>query len=206
MTGPGAFRAGAGLEPHHWFDVIAPPQAAASAVADLVPAHAYDLDLDELRGLAGAIARDHDLWAPFVVIDATRRRYRLMYEDHRLDVWALSWMPGQGTGFHDHDLSCVAIAVGQGTVVEKQMLLPAGATRLELRPGDVRDGPAGYIHSAAWGEGTPAVSIHCYSPPLVRVGQYKVDEHGILRRRSEHGRQELMDHTVGAADPSRADG
>ena len=206
MTGPAAIRAGGGLEPQHWFDVIAPPQAMVSAVAELVPVHADDLDLDELRALAGAIARDRDLWGPLVVIDSTRRRYRLMYEDHRLDIWALSWMPGQGTGFHDHDLSRVGIAIGQGVVIEKQMLLPAGATRLELRHGDVRGGPAGYIHSAAWGEGMPAVSIHCYSPPLVRVGQYKVDEDGILRRRAEHGRQELMDHTVGAADPSRADG
>ena len=78
--------------------------------------------------------------------------------------------------------------------------------REPLRPGDIRRGPAGYMHSAAWGEGTPTVSIHCYSPPLLRVGQYTVDEHGILPRRSEHGRHELMDHTVGAADPSRADG
>lgn len=206
LLGPAAFRAGAGLEPQQWFDVIAPPQSVVSAVAELVPTHARDLDLDELGALADGVARLRRLWERLAVADQTRRRYRLMYEDHRLDVWALSWMRGQGTGFHDHDLSRVGIAVGQGMMVERQMLLPTGATRLELRPGDVRRGPAGYIHSAAWGEGSPAVSIHCYSPPLLRVGQYAVDDHGILRRRSVHGRQELMDHTVGAADPSRADG
>ena len=201
-----AFRSGAGLAPQQWFDVLSPPQRVVSDVADLLPSHANDLDLDELAALADAVARRRDLWEPLTVADATRRRYRLMYEDHRTDVWTLSWMPGQGTGFHDHDLSGVGIAVGQGMVVEKQMLLPTGATRLELRPGDVRRGPAGYIHSAAWGDGEPAVSIHCYSPPLVRVGQFKVDDQGILRRSVEHGRQELMDHTVAAIDPSRADG
>lgn len=201
-----SFRAGAGLEPQQWFDVTAPPAGVVSGVAALIPDHANDLDLDELGELAQAIAERRDLWGPLAIADPARRRYRLMYEDHRTDVWALSWMPGQGTGFHDHDLSCVGIAVGQGMVVEKQMLLPTGATRLELRPGDVRRGPAGYIHSAAWGEGEPAVSIHCYSPPLVRVGQFRVDEQGILRRSVEHGRQELMDHTVAAIDPSRADG
>ncbi len=205
-AGPQDFRAGAGLEQQQWFDVLAPPQSVVSAVADMMPVHAHDLDLDELGALADAVARRRDLWEPLTVADPVRRRYRLMYEDHRTDVWTLSWMPGQGTGFHDHDLSAVGLAIGQGMVAEKQMLLPTGATRRELRPGDIRRGPAGYIHSAAWGEGTPAVSIHCYSPPLLRVGQYKVDEHGIMQRRAEHGRQELMDHTVGDVDPSRADG
>ena len=200
------FRAGAGLDPQQWFDVLAPPQSAVSAVGDLLPDHSRDLDLAELGAFAAAVALRRDLWEPLTVADPFRRRYRLMYEDHRTDVWTLSWMPGQGTGFHDHDLSAVGLAIGQGMVVEKQMLLPTGATRLELRPGDIRSGGAGYIHSAAWGEGSPAVSIHCYSPPLLRVGQYKVDEHGVLQRRVEHGRQELMDHTVGDVDPSRADG
>jgi Cysteine dioxygenase type I len=194
------------LDPQQWFDVLAPPQSTISAVAQLLPNHSHDLDLDELGALADAIAGRPDIWESLALADTVRRRYRLMYEDHRADVWALSWMPGQGTGFHDHDVSCVGLAVAQGMVVERQMLLPVGATRLELRPGDIRRGGAGYIHSAAWGEGTPAVSIHCYSPPLLRVGQYKVDEAGVLHRRVEHGRQELMDHTVADVDPSRADG
>ena len=45
--------------------------------------------------------------------------------------------------------------------------------------------------------GEPAVSIHAYSPPLVRVGQYRRDEHGRLCREPEPGRKELFDDTIG---------
>ena len=206
ITGAESFRAGAGLEPQQWFDVVAPPADTAQAVHALLPAHDHDLDLEELGTLAATVATRDDIWRPLSVADPGRRRYRLLYEDHRLDVWVLFWMPGQGTGFHDHDTSGVGIAIGQGMVVEKQMLLPTGATRLELRPGDVRRGGPGYIHSAAWGEGEPAVSIHAYSPLLLTVGQFRVDDDGVLRRSIEHGRKELMDHTIADVDPSRADG
>jgi len=198
-----------GLQPQEWHEVLAPPPEIAAQVEALIPspsAEEHRLVLDELEALARDIVARPDIWEPLVVADPARRRYRLAFEDDRVDVWVLSWMPGQGTGFHDHDLSGVGLAIARGMCVEKQMLIPKGATRLELVPGDTRQGGAGYIHSVAWGDGLPAVSIHCYSPPLIRVGQYKVDEHGILSRNVEHGRQELMDFTIAAIDPSRTDG
>ncbi len=198
-----------GLQPQEWHEVLAPPPEIAAGVADLLPSPSAEperLVLDELEALARDLVARPDLWEPLVVADADRRRYRLAYEDERVDVWVLSWMPDQGTGFHDHDMSGVGLAIARGMVVERQMLLPTGATRLELSPGDSRQGGAGYIHSVGHGEGEPAVSIHCYSPPLVRVGQYKVDDQGVLSRHVEHGRQELMDFTIAAIDPSRADG
>ena len=69
------------------------------------------------------------------------------------------------------------------------------------RPGDTRRGPAGYVHSVAHGEDEPAVSIHCYSPPLMKVGQYRVDPCGVLRRDAEHGRRELVDETIARVAP-----
>lgn len=196
-----------GLKPQEWNEVLAPPADIAALVAALLPETAGEpLTLDQLERVAQRVADHPEIWGPLVVVDHERRRYRLAFEDDRIDIWVLSWMPGQGTGFHDHDTSGVGLAMAQGMVVERQMLLPEGATRLELRPGDVRQGGAGYIHSVAWGEGEPAVSIHCYSPPLVRVGQYRVDDQGVMSRHIEHGRQELMDYTIASVDPSRADG
>lgn len=194
-----------GLDPQEWDEVIAPPDDIAQGTAELLPDHDEPLSLDELRALVGELAVRSDLWEPVAVVDPNRRRYRLMYEDDRIDVWALSWMDGQGTGFHDHDISGVALTVARGMIVERQMLLPSGATRIEMRPGLVRTGGAGYIHSVAWGGGEPAVSIHAYSPPLARVGQYKVNDDGILERHIEHGRQELMDFSIADVDPTRAD-
>lgn len=199
------FLAGAGLKPADWSEVLAAPLEVAAKVAALLDEPGV-LELDALESFARRLAEHEDLWRPLVIRDENRRRYRLLYEDERVDVWVLSWMPGQGTGFHDHDLSSVGLAIAQGMVVERQMLIPTGATRLELTPGSSRQGGPGYIHSAAWGSGDPAVSIHAYSPPLLKVGQFRADENGVLRRHIEHGRQELMDHTIATLDPTRADG
>lgn len=191
------------VAPQQWWEVTAPPADLAARCAELLE-HSGTLAIDELETLVQQLAADPTIWEPMVIIDADRRRYRLLYEDDRIDVWVLSWMPGQGTGFHDHDISGVGFACASGEVIEKQMLLPSGATTVHLSARDSRQGPAGYIHSVAHAAGTPAVTIHAYSPPLQRVGQYRVDEQGILTRAVEHGRQELLDNTIAAIDPERA--
>lgn len=191
------------LTPQQWTEVAAPPAELSARCAELMP-HDGVLDVVELERLALAIVDHPKLWQPLVIEDAHRRRYRLLYEDDRIDVWVLSWMGGQGTGFHDHDLSAVGLACAQGEVVERQMLLPNGATSVHMTAGVGRQGPPGYIHSVAHVEGHPAVTIHAYSPPLLRVGQYRVDDEGVLRRSIEHGRQELLDNTIAAIDPDRA--
>jgi Cysteine dioxygenase type I len=183
-----------------WDEVLTPPRDLAAATRLLLPATST-LSATDLEQVAIAIRDRPELWQPMLVVDAKRRRYRLLYEDDRTDIWVLCWMPGQSTGFHDHDVSDVGIAIARGMVVERQLRLPTGATALELRPGSTRQGPAGYIHSVAHGEGAPAVSIHCYSPPLMKVGQYRVDADGVLSRDAEHGRRELVDETIARVAP-----
>jgi hypothetical protein len=183
-----------------WDEVLNPPQELAAATRELIPADS-SLSAVELEQIAIAIRDRPELWEPLLIVDAKRRRYRLLFEDERTDIWVLCWMPGQSTGFHDHDVSDVGIAIGRGMVIERQLRLPTGATAQELRLGHTRQGPAGYIHSIAHGEGVPAVSIHCYSPPLMKVGQYSVDEDGVLRRNAEHGRRELVDETIARVAP-----
>lgn len=194
------------MSPQAWWEVTSPPPDLAQQCSQLVSAQAPEgnLSTDQLAVLVQQIASTPALWEPLQIRDTTRRRYRLLYEDDRIDVWVLSWMPGQGTGFHDHDLSGVALICAQGMVVERQMQLPSGATRIEMEVGLTREGGPGYIHSVAYGHGDPAISIHAYSPPLMRVGQFSVDEEGIMYRRITHGRQELMDNTIAERDPSRA--
>jgi quercetin dioxygenase-like cupin family protein len=188
------------LDPIDWDEVLTPPADLAAATREFIPATPA-LSAADLEGIAVAIRDRPDLWEPLLVFDAHRRRYRLLYEDERTDIWVLCWMPGQSTGFHDHDVSDVGIAIAQGKIIERQLQLPTGATALELQPGDTRQGPAGYIHSVAHSEGAPAVSIHCYSPPLMKVGQYRVDPEGVLQRDAEHGRRELVDETIARVAP-----
>ena len=185
--------------PQEWHEVVSPPESIAEAVGALADAHgAGDLDREALAELVAEIAADPELWQPLVTHDPEHRRYRLAYEDDRLDVWVLSWMPGQATGFHDHGCSAVALTALQGSVLESQLRLPAGAKRRVLEPGPVRTGEAGYIHSVGHHSGEPAVTLHAYSPPLGEVGQYRAGPDGVVARCSQHGRQELLDNSIPA--------
>ena len=184
------------LQPQQWHEVTAPPPAlAAAAGAVAAGIGAGTLAPGELRRLVASLAARADLWEPLVILDPLRRRYRLLYEDPRLDVWVLSWMPGQKTGFHDHGNSSVALTALQGTVLEQQIRLGTASIERELHPGSFQQGPAGYIHSVAHAAGEPAVTLHAYSPPLIDVGQYRAGPEGELLRERQHGRQELLDNT-----------
>lgn len=185
------------LLPQSWRDVVSPPgdivERALGHLRDLPPGV---LDTAALARLVGGVAADPDTWAPLVVTDADRRRYRLVYEDDRLDLWVLSWMPGQATGLHDHGVSGVALTAVQGSVIERHLVIGAPPTRRTLTPGTVHTGPAGYIHAVGHDAGAPAVTIHAYSPPLVQVGQYRARPDGQVWREPQHGRQELLDHSI----------
>jgi predicted metal-dependent enzyme (double-stranded beta helix superfamily) len=165
------------------------------------------LSVEALERLVCRLAGRPDLWRPLVVVDRERRRYELLYEDERVDIWVLSWMPGQRTGYHDHDLSAVGLVCVEGELDEGSLAIGSEAETVTMRPGASRGGAGGYIHAVSHRSGEPAVSIHAYSPPLARVGQYRRDTHGRLQRDPEHGRKELFDTTIAAARPVvRSDG
>ncbi|MDX6560758.1 MAG: hypothetical protein QOD65_572 [Gaiellales bacterium] len=190
------------LKPQDWHEVASPPAAIAHAAASIAAAYGTGpLECDELCELVASLTARRDLWTPLVVSDRGRRRYRLMFEDARLDVWVLSWMPGQATGYHDHAASNVALATLQGSVLERQLRAGKAGIERRLLPGVLRTGPAGYIHSVAHGGGEPAVTLHAYSPPLLEVGQYRAGPDDELLRERQHGRRELLDHTI--ADGAR---
>jgi predicted metal-dependent enzyme (double-stranded beta helix superfamily) len=170
--------------------------------------HSGTYDAVELEELVRRIYEREDLWRPLIVVDRERRRYELLYEDERIDIWVLSWMPGQGTGFHDHDISDVGVMCAQGELDEGLLAIGCEVPPVRLRAGVSRNGPGGYIHSVTHVSGEPAVSLHAYSPPLICVGQYRADGDGRLRREAEHGRKELYDRSIAArsatVNPSRS--
>jgi hypothetical protein len=168
---------------------------ALSSIDEFAP-HDGILTAGELESMACAIAERPDVWQPLACADSEQRRYELVYEDERMDAWVLSWMPGQGTGFHDHYISSVGLAVAAGAIREDQMRYGMPAIERHLRPGDSRSGNASYIHRVQHWEGEPAVTIHVYSPRLDWVGQYRVDDDGVVRREPSPGRNELKDQLI----------
>jgi hypothetical protein len=175
--------------------VVPQPSPAPASFSDLVPREGI-LAPDELARLAQDIAAQPALWERLVRLDPARRCYELIYEDESVDAWVLSWMPGQGTGFHDHYISSVGLCCARGGVREDLMVYGRDHERLHLRPGDARSGGPGYIHRVRHDLGEPAVTIHVYSPRLDWVGQYRLGDDGVVRREVRPGRNELTDQLI----------
>jgi len=102
------------------------------------------------------------------------------------------------TGFHDHDLSSGAVVVAQGSVVEERLRLGGAPEVRRYVPGDVFDFSPMDIHRVVHAGGTPATTLHAYSPPLRRMGAYLVEPSGTLQRHPMAKDQELRPLTSAA--------
>ncbi|MDH6136942.1 hypothetical protein P3T37_006373 [Kitasatospora sp. MAA4] len=121
--------------------------------------------------LVREIAADRARWAPLVRYDALTRWYSRLETGPGYEVWLLSWLPGQSSGFHDHGDSSGVMTVVQGELVERS-LTHAGEGLRALRPGGQRVFSSGYLHEVVNAALEPAVSIHLYSPGLTEMNQY----------------------------------
>jgi predicted metal-dependent enzyme (double-stranded beta helix superfamily) len=155
---------------------------------------ARDLDAHELTELAGSIAAQPELWEPHVAFSDDQRHYVSLHRDAHVDVWVLCWTPANDTGWHDHDLSAGAVAVVRGRLVEHNLAIGAPELRTEVEAGTGFSFGPDHIHRMTGldsADGSRSVSIHAYSPPLWRMGQYVVSRTGALRRTSVSYADEL---------------
>ena len=127
------------------------------------------------------------------------RTYRQLLRDEHLDVWLLCWSHDHDTDFHNHDLSAGAVAVVSGSVREERLVLgrPVDAPIARTaRAGSSFDFAASDIHRVLHAGAEPAVTIHAYSRPLVRMGSYAVEPNGQLRRHAVSYEEELRELSV----------
>jgi predicted metal-dependent enzyme (double-stranded beta helix superfamily) len=159
------------------------------------------LERGDLVRLVERIAAHRELWAPYLDLDAKERTYAALHRDDLLDVWAIFWLPENDTGWHDHDTSCGAVHVVEGAVEEHVLCLaqPQRHTR-HAAGASFSFGPS-HIHRLTCTE-PRAASIHAYSPPLWRLGQYTSDPDGALQRVSVSYADELRPLGPGALLPS----
>ena len=140
-----------------------------------------DLTQPELEELVAAIAADPSSWGHLVAFDSEERVYVSLHRDSHVDVWLLCWTPENDTGWHDHDISSGAVAVVAGELAESNLTLVHGARERRVVEGEVFSFGPDHIHRMN-GIAPGSVSVHAYSPPLWRMGQYAVDDEGVLRR------------------------
>jgi predicted metal-dependent enzyme (double-stranded beta helix superfamily) len=169
----------------------------ATFIAEHAPSD-RDLERDELVALATAIGTTPDFWRDHVRHDAGERIYIQLHRDTHLDVWMICWLDDQKTGYHDHDVSSGAVYVVEGTLVEDRFQFGARGLKHASRKrpaGAAFEFDSAYIHGVRHAGGPPATSIHCYSPPLWRMGYYDADQHGSLIRTSASYLEEIGEHS-----------
>lgn len=145
----------------------------------------------ELVELVRDLAGRPEQWRHLVEHDAQQRRYAELVRSDHVSVWLICWSDEQDTGFHDHDLSCGAVAVVAGSVREERLTLGGPPRTRIAAAGEAFTFSAADIHRVSHEPGEPAVTIHAYSPPLWRMGAYEIQPDGSLRRHSMSYADEL---------------
>ena len=82
-------------------------------------------------------------------IPQSRRWFTRIHGDEELDVWLISWVPGQPTELHDHGGSLGALTVLSGSLNEYRWDGRA-LRRRRLDAGDQAGFPLGWVHDVVW--------------------------------------------------------
>ena len=138
----------------------------------------------EVRRLAGRPAQ----WVSRVRLDPEGRWYERIHVAGCYEIWLISWLPGQSTGFHDHGQARGAFSVVWGAldecVVSGGTDGPQPAMVATVRPvsqGTVRSFGPHYVHDVRnSSKDSVAVSIHAYSPPLSEMTRYDLTPGGLV--------------------------
>jgi hypothetical protein len=144
---------------------------------------ARNLDRDELETLVHQLASDPDRWRELVDYSDEKRVFVSLYRDDYVDIWLLCWTPENDTGWHDHDISSGAVRVVDGALMESNPRIGGQAAVRIVGAGEGFSFGPDHIHRLT-GEQERSVSLHAYSPPLWRLGQYAITDDGIMRRQS----------------------
>ncbi|WP_019356886.1 cysteine dioxygenase [Streptomyces sp. AA1529] len=161
------------------------------AVPHLLPVPpAHPATVADFAGLIGALAADRAAWAPLVRYDPTLRWYHRLRTGPGYEMWLLSWLPGQGSGRHDHGRSSGVFGVLAGELTEHGYGTTGGGrdprgttghgTRV-LGTGAVRVFAPGYVHEVVNDGLEPVVSAHIYAPGLTEMPQHCSGGPGAVR-------------------------
>jgi predicted metal-dependent enzyme (double-stranded beta helix superfamily) len=162
-----------------------------SALATLPRALGRDLSGPELEAFVGELADRPELWIHHVKHDSSQRHYEELLSDEHLTAWLICWMGDHDTGFHDHDVSAGAVAVVSGAVREERLAIDRPPLDRTFAAGKSFHFSPADIHRVRHAGVDPAVTLHVYSPPLLRMGAYAIGDDGVLARHTLSQAEEL---------------
>lgn len=136
----------------------------------------------DLADTARRLAWQRTIWQGLVDFDPVTRYYARLLADRDHEAWLLTWLPGQGTPWHDHGGSAGSFVVLQGALTEevagyRNAVELGDVRRVEgpgvlLSPGDQRTFGTRHLHRVTNAGSDPAVSLHVYSPRLTAMTNY----------------------------------
>jgi rhodanese-related sulfurtransferase/mannose-6-phosphate isomerase-like protein (cupin superfamily) len=147
------------------------------ADSTLIQPGAISRTLDELVEIVSLYASS-DGWLDRVRLRTEERWFARLYQGPDHDIWVISWLPGQSTGFHDHGASSGAFVVATGILEEHR----PGEQALQIHPGETRAFGRNYAHDVRNVSVAPAVSIHAYSPPLSEMNGFEMEGDQLVPR------------------------
>ena len=154
----------------------------------LIPSAADWKTPEELAGIVAEFVSS-DGWMERVRLRTEERWYERLHLGPDYDIWVISWLPGQSTGFHDHGESSGAFVVATGVLEEHRV----GERARAIPPGETRAFGPDYKHDVRNVSNAPAISIHSYSPPLDEMNEYELEGERLVPREQASERAETLD-------------
>jgi hypothetical protein len=167
-----------------------------------------NLDSRELAQFVSELADRPELWNHLVAFSPGlpgERHFACLHRDEYVDVWLLCWTPDSDTGWHDHDGSSGAVRVVSGAITESNPRIGGAHVQVLVAAGSSFAFGPDHIHRLT-GAAAQSVSIHAYSPPLERMGQYSIDDGGVMRRVPRGYADELRPIEVTGPEPAQPAG
>jgi hypothetical protein len=137
----------------------------------------------DLKSLTRAVTTRPDLFNDLIEDGSERRWWLLLFRTPNVEVKLLTWELEQSSDWHDHGGSSGAITVVSGSLVEhfRSKNFVDVETRRFAKGESSTFGP-GHVHDVLFVSGSPAVSIHAYSPPLSGLTFYDRSDFGFVAR------------------------
>ncbi len=152
---------------------------------DPIPLEVLTRDIQRLRVDLESV-REHLVFAP------EKYRRNLIHAGPAYHALLLCWRSGQASPIHDHRGSACAVRVLRGEATETVYEVTEEGRAVALKTTKLAEGFTCAtqdldIHRLAneQSPGKDLVTLHVYSPPLVKMGQYSVEDPGFTEFHDE---------------------
>jgi len=137
--------------------------------------------LTELAALLSQLDLSGDRLERFFFFDDSHYQRNLVKAATNYHVWVMCWKAGQRSPIHDHGASICAVRVLRGTATVTHFAWSASGDVLathseEVAVGGIMGTQDGDLHQVSnlQGGGKELITLHVYTPPLLRMGTYSI--------------------------------